>query len=167
MAAAQQAGSQRAHYLQWRRCTHAGKAGGAGGASKQAAPAAATTPLGDDSRTPTACLFARFESLTLSTPATRALGSSQPTQAAGGAAPPSAGASTATAATATRQRSVAFGTPCVLPYTPSGAGAAATPEGTPLWSNAGACMGARALGGAAASLHSSGRHMGTYACTAL
>ncbi|KAF8061314.1 ycf24 [Scenedesmus sp. PABB004] len=93
-----------------------------------AAGAPAAAPEAD--KTPTACLFAKFESLSLFTPATH-----RAAPDGGGSAAPS------DPAAAARGRSVAFASPAVLTYTPAGAegagGAPAGGEGTPLWSNAG------------------------------
>jgi hypothetical protein len=106
-------------------------------------------------KTPTLCLFERFERLTLGvTPAT-APNTAAPGMGMLSAAPNSAlgsAGSTSTAGSADSEqcaarvrparRSVAFGTPSVLAYTPAQSGHdAAYADGddsrTPLWSNAG------------------------------
>lgn len=80
----------------------------------------------DSDKTPTICLFQRFESLTISTPAAATAGKSV-TASAGGPANDN---------DKSRPRhSVAFGTPSVLTYTPAAVPAAA--QASPLWSNAG------------------------------
>lgn len=106
----------------------------------QADQADTTTPL-DSNKTPTLCLFQRFESLTLSTPpAATAAGAAGSTAGSAAAAADSArGAGHGAVAGGRPRRSVAFGTPSVLTYTPAAAPAAGNvqQEGTPLWSNAG------------------------------
>lgn len=123
------------------------------------APAGSTTPQ-DADKTPTVCLFERFERLTLgATPSTAPTSAvtgqhhgTLPAAAAAAANTLGASSSTSTADSADSEqcarrlrparRSVAFGTPCVLAYTPAGpvleADEGDGAEGrTPLWSNAG------------------------------
>lgn len=124
-------------------------------AAVAAAAAGAATPQEAD-KTPTLCLFERFERLTLATPSTaaphtttagagRGLFSAAPNSAMG-----SAGSTSIVSSADSEQRvrpgrrSVAFGTPSVLAYTPERSvedegGLCA--EETPLWSNAGEAPG--------------------------
>lgn len=122
------------------------------GPSKAAGSSA--TPA-EAEKTPTLCLFERFERLTLgATPATgpntgvAGLGmlSGAPNSALGSAGSTSTAGSADSEQCAARvrpaRRNVAFGTPSVLAYTPAQSGqGAADAEGddgrTPLWSNAG------------------------------
>lgn len=80
----------------------------------------------DTAKTPTVRLFERFQSLTISTPGTdvgNSHGQQQHTADAG----------------QKPRRSVAFGTPSMLTYTPARplADPEPQPDATPLWSNAG------------------------------
>eukprot|EP00775_Hariotina_reticulata_P008303 gene8303-8488_t len=93
-------------------------------------------------KTPTLSLFQRFESLTLGTPPATGVvtvagtvGESAPGTAASPRAQGQQRTIATTATAAHQRRSVAFGTPSVLSYSP--AVAAAPADGTPLWSNAG------------------------------
>jgi hypothetical protein len=123
------------------------------GASKPTAAAGATTPQ-EANKTPTLCLFERFERLTLATPSTaaphttstmgagRGMFSAAPHSAMGSADSSSSAISSADSEQRVRpaRRSVAFGTPSVLAYTPARPGeeeAALCADETPLWSNAG------------------------------
>ncbi|KAF6265624.1 hypothetical protein COO60DRAFT_1456975 [Scenedesmus sp. NREL 46B-D3] len=127
-----------------------------GGYAEEGDAADAPTPQTSD-KTPTLCLFQRFESLTLNTPATATAAKPAMRCSASAAGPAScsttssrnssqavcagqaeAAAGTGAAEPGRQRRSVAFGTPCVLAYTPaSPAIGAAQQDTTPLWSNAG------------------------------
>lgn len=125
--------------------------------AEKAAANKATPPQPE--KTPTLCLFERFERLTLGTPSTAApnttaagLGqgmlSGAPKSEIGSAGSistvSSADSEQCVARVKPARRSVAFGTPSVLAYTPAQPGQeAAEADGddgrTPLWSNAGQC----------------------------
>jgi hypothetical protein len=119
-------------------------------AAQGATKASHTTPQ-EAEKTPTLCLFERFERLTLGVTPSTALNTAASAGAGHGtaaAAPDSAATSSSAgseqcvARLGPGRRSVAFGTPSVLTYTPALPGKGSEEivhddEGTPLWSNAG------------------------------
>jgi hypothetical protein len=130
-------------------------------AAQGATKANHTTPQ-EAEKTPTLCLFERFERLTLGVTPSTALNTAA-SAGAGHGTPAAAPDSAATSSSAGSEqcvarlgpgrRSVAFGTPSVLTYTPvlpakGSEEIGHVDEGTPLWSNAGVLSVSRAIKGA-------------------